>query len=635
MPPRWLHSEDELYDSLRGPAEAIAVLATAWSDPGTGGTARHEPVMMTIRYGKGRVFNTTLGHELKGMQSVGFRTTFARGTEWVATGEVTLPAPTTLVGSAGPVVRTPPPRPPAPAVSAAAVRGEAVYLREGSCVACHQTGGDGVAGSFPPLAGSDWVTGDVGRLMRIVLHGVQGRRVVKGAAYDALMPGQGALLTDAEIADVLTYVRQSWGNRAGAVSESMVAQGRATYSERVDPWTVEELAGAPVAAKAGEAGIERLVRRIYPGRWDRLPDFTALSPTIEEAQPRNRVSIENSVAERDFGMAFSGQLRTTNAGAYRFELTADDGAVLRIGGTEVVRIDGIGPGRMAAGEAVLQPGTHAFELDYFCARGHPQLGLSWSGPGIRGSGAGLSMGREAAPLLAERLIRPEPRRAAVYRNPIHPAGARAIGVGFPEGVNFAFDADRCQVVTAWTGAFLDPTRQWSARGEGVLLPPGEDVIQLGRQPPFVPGLDARRPWPIFKPGPGGKAPGYRFLGYRFDAGGRVVFRYAVGEIEIEDVPAPMEGAAGEAVLVRVLSIDAPPKTGNLWYLAASGRSIVRDGDGFVVDELLLIRFPGWSGATPVIFQNAAAAELRVDLGSARGGPVELRQEYRWTRTASP
>jgi Uncharacterized protein conserved in bacteria len=93
LPHKWMHARDELYDSLRGPAQRLTVLATAYSDPATGGTGRDEPVLFTVRYGKGRVFQTTLGHDVEAIKGVGFIVTLQRGTEWAATGRVTQRVP--------------------------------------------------------------------------------------------------------------------------------------------------------------------------------------------------------------------------------------------------------------------------------------------------------------------------------------------------------------------------------------------------------------------------------------------------------------------------------------------------------------------------------------------------------------
>ena len=102
LPEKWLHAKDEVYSKLRGPAENLTVLATAYSDPNmknkwAAGSGEHEPMLFTINYGKGRVFHTTLGHANKppftAIENVDFIVTFQRGAEWAATGKVTQKVP--------------------------------------------------------------------------------------------------------------------------------------------------------------------------------------------------------------------------------------------------------------------------------------------------------------------------------------------------------------------------------------------------------------------------------------------------------------------------------------------------------------------------------------------------------------
>ncbi len=117
------------------------------------------------------------------------------------------------------------------------------------CGGCHQGAGQGLPGVFPPLAGSDWVKGGTERSIRVVLHGLGGPIKLNGADFGAPapMPGQAAVLSDSDIANVLTFVRNSWGNQGSLVTKEMVAAVRDKEKARTTPWTGAEL--EPFAAK--------------------------------------------------------------------------------------------------------------------------------------------------------------------------------------------------------------------------------------------------------------------------------------------------------------------------------------------------------------------------------------------------
>ncbi len=117
-----------------------------------------------------------------------------------------------------------------------------VYLRQ--CLQCHQADGNGVAGAFPPLAGSKWVTGNEERLARILINGLNGPIEVKGDSYNGNMPAfgpNGLNLKPRDIAGVLTYIRQEWGNQSTEISEEAVKGYLDSYSPRATPWKADEL----------------------------------------------------------------------------------------------------------------------------------------------------------------------------------------------------------------------------------------------------------------------------------------------------------------------------------------------------------------------------------------------------------
>jgi len=117
-----------------------------------------------------------------------------------------------------------------------------------TCVACHQANGAGVPRVYPPLAGSEWVTGSEDRLIRLLLHGLNGPIEVMGNPYNGLMPafgrvpGGGYNWSNERVAQVLTFIRQEWGNAAGPITTEQVAEVLRIEAARNKPWTQEDLA---------------------------------------------------------------------------------------------------------------------------------------------------------------------------------------------------------------------------------------------------------------------------------------------------------------------------------------------------------------------------------------------------------
>lgn len=130
----------------------------------------------------------------------------------------------------------------------ASVDGAVVYAA--NCVACHQSNGGGLAGVFPPLAGSEWVLENENRLVQILLYGINGVIEVKGQSYQGVMPAF-SQLADAELAAVLTHIRSSWGNAAPALTAAQITLGRERFPDRIDAWQGGAELNAVFAASGG------------------------------------------------------------------------------------------------------------------------------------------------------------------------------------------------------------------------------------------------------------------------------------------------------------------------------------------------------------------------------------------------
>ncbi|MBI3693444.1 MAG: cytochrome c [Acidobacteria bacterium] len=113
------------------------------------------------------------------------------------------------------------------------------------CAACHLNDAPGMAGEAPPLEGSSWVAGPEDRLIKIVLHGLRGAIRVHDKTYNQEMPGFGQVLTDADIASLLSFVRKRFGEASAPILPATVGRVRAATRNRTGYWTVDELLAEP------------------------------------------------------------------------------------------------------------------------------------------------------------------------------------------------------------------------------------------------------------------------------------------------------------------------------------------------------------------------------------------------------
>ena len=128
-----------------------------------------------------------------------------------------------------------------------AAKGEKLFLT--NCAACHQATGLGVPGAFPPLVKSVWVTGSEDRIIKAVLAGFAGEIEVNGVKYNGNMPGIGAGLKDSQVAHIITYVRQAWGNVAEPVMDTKVAEVRKAIGSRAQYIPADLLKEHPLETK--------------------------------------------------------------------------------------------------------------------------------------------------------------------------------------------------------------------------------------------------------------------------------------------------------------------------------------------------------------------------------------------------
>jgi mono/diheme cytochrome c family protein len=429
------------------------------------------------------------------------------------------------------------------------------------CVACHGPDGKGLNG-LPPLVGSDWPKGPAARSIKIVLNGLTGPVEVAGKTYAIDMPPQGAVLSDEKIAAVLTYVRKTFANGAGPVSVDEVKAVRAATAKRTTPWTAEELLKAHPFPPAKTA-LKNLVGTMYKGEWKVMPDFSTLKPALIEDFNVGVIDPAQSGLKDYFAMVWTAQFEASEEGKYTFLFDCDDFGALYVGGERIAEVKGIGPvgGRAKEVPVILKKGLTPLRVEYVEFAGQEAVVLGYKGPKDK-EYKWLSKVKGSAKKAKEKVsipIQPKDGVAAIYRNFIDNTAPRAIGIGFPNGLNIAYSADNLAAELFWNGKFMDGGHHWTDRGAGNEPPAGTNIVKLsdgqgillegvaGDVVRYVREKDDKE-WKFSAVNVAAE-----FKGYDLDKAGNPTFRSAGEGFAVTDGWLPEE-VSGKATLTRTLKV---------------------------------------------------------------------------------
>jgi mono/diheme cytochrome c family protein len=386
-----------------------------------------------------------------------------------------------------------------------------------NCSICHGADGKGgVGANYPPLAESPWLMGDADRAIKIVLKGLGGPVEVMGRAYNLQMPAQGAVLQDDKIAAILTYARSAWGNNASAVTPDYVKKVRDSVSNHPDSWTGEEilkLHPLPIQKTA----LSGLKSQVYKGPWKNLPDFKTLKAENIEEEHDGIISLKDSTLSEDFGMVWEGKLTIPAAGEYLFYLDTDDAGKITLDHEVILEVLGNGPmdgSRCQKSVNTLTQGPHDLRVEYLQNGGNKGITVGWRAKSAETWNWLTDESPKKDKIRESLMIQPTNGRPVIYRNFIEGTTSRAIGIGFPGGLNLAYSADILAPAMIWTGNFIDGSHKWLERGTENSPPAGTDIVTLNKT----------RTLPKEA----------RFKGYKLDAAGNPTFAVQLGEQFLRD-----------------------------------------------------------------------------------------------------
>ena len=539
--------------------------------------------------------------------------------------------------------------------------GEALYNGAAQCASCHQPDGLGVAGAYPPMAASPWVTGDAERLIKVALHGVGGEMEVLGEVYNAEMPGQGNLLDDGQMAATLTYVRQAWGNDASPVYADQVAAVRAAHPGRHEVWDAAELAKLD-----DRSPLENLRWRLLetPQDLDALDDPRFAELPVANAGTAddgyiNLWKVDGLPDNKDpsaSSVVFEAEFEVPAEDEYTYDVESTGGALVYVDDELVVGRAAFGGGFYRdAGKTLLSPGRHS-------------LRLVWGGKGkwrqVRLSARANSVNRalwrlsqqppEAMTLDDPSFLRVPPRdRPLVQRGRFDGQSQRGVAVGDPSRTNWMIDLYRGRVTKAWRGDFINAAGVWNGRNDKYLKPAGDRVLELGYRPPVARLVAEGDVWPG---DPGTDAPAQELTprGFTLVDGRPAVLSVINGALLQTRVEPVNDAPPGGPGLRQRLSLYAPDADDTRYLLLAEGGVITPQDDGtFLVDQTYAVSVegphpaevrPAGDGAVLIAPAAGEPRPLELDAWAVRGSDLRPGEtafgvryvvDLRWTDPPQP
>jgi azurin len=376
--------------------------------------------------------------------------------------------------------------------------------------------------------------------------------------------------------------------------------------------------------------IRNLHFRYYTGKFDKVPDFSKLTPLAGGPLPDGKCDITLHPEKSHFAYEFEGALVCPKDGEYKIVTGGDDGVIILIDGKEVINADGIHPFGIKEKRVKLAKGERKLLARYFQAGGGAEFYLGWAGPTFRETPLSTWVPNtdqretdeekyQGMPLV----VKDEP---VIYRNFIRGSGPRGIAVGYPGGVNLCWDADQMNLALVWQGAFMDSKRHWTGRGAGEQPPLGYDVAGLGQLRALGVLESASSPWvPAFnKEEPAN--PDYQFLGYELDPQRRPTFRWRFQDIEVRESFEPSGNFKTQsAALKRTLHLTTKGSPTGLYFMALSGPVEVQDGQ-FRFAKVVQVSL---AGAEPVVRKEGGRQEVLLPV-EFKDGKAQLSLRYAWT-----